>query len=77
MSDQDPWLEVQMVPVTSSNLAAVGYGDGLGLRITFTNGQTYRYAGAPRSLYEGLVSSRSPGGYFHSEVRGRVLGQKE
>lgn len=66
---------VDMVPVASSNLAAVGYDPLTGeLHILFQNGRLYAYRGVPPSVYDGLLNAASKGRYFLAHVRPRFLG---
>jgi len=58
-----------MVPVQSSNLAAVGYdAPGGWLYVSFNSGKIYRYK-APSSVYNGLLAAWSHGTYFNDFVR--------
>lgn len=61
---------MQMVPVSSSNLASVGYENGT-LHIRFHSGGLYSYSNVPVAIYQGLMSASSKGRYFHSHIRGR------
>ncbi len=59
-----------LVPVTSSNLAAVGYdARRQALEIQFHGGGRYRYAGVPRDRFLALCQAKSKGGYFHRCIR--------
>lgn len=49
---------MNMIPVNSSNLSAVGY-DGSTLRIQFHSGGLYDYSGVPESVYIGLMNAAS------------------
>jgi len=55
-------------PVTSSNLAEVGY-DGGTLEVAFTNGSVYQYYGVPPQVYEGLMTAPSHGKYLDQFVK--------
>ncbi len=57
-----------MRPVSSSNLASVGYENQV-LRIAFRSGAIYEYTGVPKSVYLGLLSSPSLGKYFHANIK--------
>ena len=60
-----------MVPVKSTNLAAVGYDDETGeLVVEFQNGGTYAYEGVGRQQYEDMLASSSPGSYLHRWIKG-------
>lgn len=59
------------IPVSSSNLASVGYDeDSQTLEIEFQNGAVYQYFDVPRAHYDDLVSVGSVGQYFHQQIRG-------
>lgn len=58
-------------PVSSSNLAEVGYNpDKEILEIKFEDGGVYRYFNVPMEVYESLMSAKSHGSFFHSNIRG-------
>ena len=60
-----------MVPVDSSNVAALGYDEpNQELLVRFTNGALYRYfPGVPRSTYESLLSADNVGRALNSLVK--------
>lgn len=61
---------MERIPVSSSNLASVGYdADSQTLEIEFHNGGVYQYAGVPESEYEGLMGAESQGRYFHANIK--------
>lgn len=58
-------------PVTSSNLASVGYDETTAtLEIEFRSGGIYQYFDVPQQVYDGLLSAPSHGRYFATEIRG-------
>jgi hypothetical protein len=59
-----------LIPVSSSNLAAVGY-NGRTLIIAFRSGGLYAYFGVSFSEYTGLMQASSHGKYFHQNIKGR------
>ena len=59
---------MERIPVSSSNLASVGYEDGI-LEIGFTSGAIYEYSGVPESVYEALMAAASHGKYFAAYIR--------
>lgn len=62
-----------LVPVKSSNLAAVGYdAKRQVLRVQFVNGSTYDYHGVEPELHEDLLAAPSIGGFFHREIRSKA-----
>ena len=61
---------MEMQPVSSSNLAAVGYDyDTATLRIEFIKSGCYDYFGVPSDVYEGLLIASSKGIYFDQFIK--------
>lgn len=60
---------MNMNPVISSNIAAVGY-DGSTLRILFHSGGLYDYYNVPASVYENLMHATSKGHYHACNIKG-------
>ncbi|MFQ9516420.1 MAG: KTSC domain-containing protein [Eubacterium sp.] len=60
---------MNMIPVSSSNLSAVGY-DGSTLRISFHSGGVYDYYNVPASVYENLMNAPSKGKYHAYNIKG-------
>lgn len=56
---------MNMIPVNSSNLSAVGY-EGNTPRILFHSGWMYDYTGVPEDVYNNLLNASSKGSY-HAE----------
>lgn len=64
--------DIEMTPVKSSNVAAVGYDEETRtLRVEFIEGGTYELTGVPKEYYTGLIESPSPGSYYHRNLRDR------
>lgn len=62
----------EWVHLNSSAIRAVRYDhEALILDIEFTDSETYDYHRVPLHIYEGLVSARSAGRYFHSHIKDR------
>ncbi len=59
---------MNMIPVSSSNLSAVGYENGT-LYVSFNSGSMYSYSGVPESVYNNLMSASSKGSYFATYIR--------
>ena len=59
---------MNMIPVSSSNLSAVGYENGI-LYIRFHGGQLYCYYNVPETVYRQLMSAPSHGKYFAANIR--------
>lgn len=63
-------MPVDMVPVISSNLEAVGYDDDKKeLFVQFTSGKVFKYKGVSASAYAGLLGAESKGKHFHRHIR--------
>jgi hypothetical protein len=63
---------MERTPVSSSNIAAIGYDPDRGvLEVEFTNGAVYFYSGVPLGEYEGIMSADSKGKYLHANIKGR------
>ena len=59
---------MNLTPVSSSNLAAVGYENHT-LYIAFHSGGLYAYSNVPESVYQELMAASSHGKYFHAYIR--------
>lgn len=58
-------------PVTSSNVASVGYDTTtLTLEVEFNNGRVYHYFDVPELLYQGLISASSVGQFLNHNIKG-------
>ena len=63
-------ITMNRVPVSSSNLRAIGYDpDSCTLEIEFLNGGLYRYSGVPVSVHASLMSASSHGSYFDANIK--------
>lgn len=59
-----------MIPVRSSNIAAVGYDPATKkARVQFSSGTTYEYAEVPQTAFEALRDAPSVGVHFAREFR--------
>lgn len=65
---------VNMIPVSSSNIASVGHDSNTGdLYVDFLNGDTYVYSGVPAEVFEAFANSSSPGRFLHSNIKNQYL----
>ena len=63
---------MERIPVTSSNLRAVGYDpNSQTLEIEFNAGTVYQYANVPPGEHEGLMNADSKGTYLNANIKGR------
>ena len=61
---------IEMMPVSSSNVASVGYdGENEVVYVRFLNNTLYIYKGVPEYDFEGLVSAASVGSYLHRNFK--------
>ena len=63
---------MRRVPVTSSNIAAVGYDEASRtLEILFTNGRVYQYFDVPTQAHRALMNAGSYGQYLNQHIKGK------
>jgi hypothetical protein len=66
-----------MVPVSSSNINAVGYdSEKSEMTVEFKSGGTYVYFNVDPSIHAQFVGSPSIGKFFHSNIRGQFESEK-
>lgn len=58
---------MEMVPVKSSNVKAVGYADG-DLTVEFVSGGRYVYHGVPAGVHAALMAAESKGAFVLREI---------
>ena len=59
-----------MQPVSSSNIAAIGYdAENQAVYVQFLNGSTYAYKGVPEHEYENLRTAPSRGSYLNRNFK--------
>jgi hypothetical protein len=67
-----------MPDLRSSNLQSADYSaETQSMTVVFKNGGRYTYADVPESVYAGLLSAPSPGGYFAANVKDKFSFTKE
>ncbi len=63
---------MNLVPVSSSNLKAVGYElSTKTMQAAFLNGEVYEYIGVPAFVYIALMAARSHNTYFETYIKNR------
>jgi len=68
---------MKMTPVSSSNLASVGYDSATRtLHVEFKSGAVYEYYDVPEAEYQGLIDAPSKGSYFHQNIKDRYRYRK-
>lgn len=68
---------MNLVPVTSSNLRAVGYDANTQLlTISFIKSGIYEFYSVPASIHSDLMNAYSKGTYFDRNIKGRFQYKK-
>jgi hypothetical protein len=63
-------MTVELVPVVSSTIQAIGYGaQSATLAVMFNDGTTYHYFGVPMAVHSALMSAASKGSYLDTRVK--------
>jgi len=58
------------VPVSSSNIASIGYDDDqMILEVEFLSGSLYRYECVSENIFNEFLASNSKGSFFHNYIR--------
>lgn len=64
-------------PVTSSNIAAVGYDpEAKELHVKFKTGATHVYSNVSPEQHQALVGAESVGSHFHHQIRNKFQSRK-
>lgn len=59
-----------MIPVESSNVAAIGYSPNTAtLRVQFNKGYVYEYYSVPEHLFQGLIDAGSKGQFLDLYIK--------
>jgi len=59
------------IPVSSSNIAAVGYDPKTQtLEVEFNSGSIYQYFDVPQTIYAAVISAESVGKFFIAQIKG-------
>ena len=59
---------INFVKVESSNIEKVGH-DNEDLYVTYKSGNTYKYLGVPKEVYNNLLESESKGRFMNSAIK--------
>lgn len=65
-----PKYSVDMIPVESSNISAVGWQNNQ-LFVRFHNGGEYKYANVPNSVFQAMMSAESKGHYLAVSIKNK------
>jgi len=69
--------KIPMLPVESSNIAAVGHdAERKLLAVRFRSGSIFHYANIEPELHERFLSAESLGQFFGTQIRGKFPGAK-
>ncbi|MBS3901837.1 MAG: KTSC domain-containing protein [Dethiobacter sp.] len=61
---------VEMIPVSSSNVQAIGYDEANQvLYVRFNNNSLYCYQGVPIAEFDGLQNASSKGTYLNANIK--------
>jgi hypothetical protein len=72
-----PAEKIPLTPITSSNLAAIGYHAAKQiLGVEFKGGGIFHYAGVGPEVYQQLLEAPSRGSFFAKIIRGKFQGEK-
>lgn len=64
-------------PVSSSNIAAIGYDQAAQiLEVEFLNHSVYQYFNVPQLVYEACMAAGSHGTYFNAHIKQQYQFQK-
>jgi hypothetical protein len=62
---------MEMIPVTSSNVEAIGYDENSQtLQVEFKNGSNYQYFDVPERIFNELRGAGSIGAYLSTNIKG-------
>jgi hypothetical protein len=63
-------VKVERAPVSSRQLASIGYDDASStLEVEFRKGGVYQYFGVSAEIYRQLIAAQSIGMYFNDVIR--------
>jgi len=61
---------VNRTPVSSSNIASIGYDSGSStLEVEFIGGSVYQYFDVPEGVYVEFMRAGSKGQFFHANIK--------
>ena len=58
---------MEMINVSSSNVSAIGYEDGI-IQVRFKNGFVYQYFSCSESLFQSFLNASSKGKFVHQHL---------
>ena len=64
-------------PIVSSMISAAGYDEASKtLKVQFSGGATYEYAGVPATEYQAFLSAPSAGKHFSANIKSKYTAKK-
>jgi len=66
---------MKLVPVSSSNVAAIGYEDGI-TEVQFKNGAVYQYLNTTQQLFDDFCTASSKGRFVHQRLKDKFPYQR-
>jgi hypothetical protein len=70
MQEEQQYPAIEMAPVVSSQIAAIGH-DGNTLAVKFSSGATYYYSGVSQEDFAAFKDADSIGSHFGKFIRGK------
>ena len=71
-------MNIEMIPVTSSNIEAVGYNEQTEtLYVQFKGGKVYSYERVPPYTYDELMAADSVGKFFNQFIKNQFVTRVE
>jgi hypothetical protein len=68
---------MEMTPVNSTNILAIGYDpDSATLTISFKGGDEYEYYDVPQHEFDSFLAAETKGGYGHQNIYKKYSQQK-
>ena len=61
---------LQMIPVASSNVAAIGFDGKETIYVAYNNGSTYAYYNQSQEMFDAFLSAPSKGKFRHAFLNG-------
>ena len=70
-------MPIERQPVVSSDVASIGYDEATEtLEIEFKATGMYRYFSVPKSVFDELMATPSPGKFFLQHIKGKYAWEK-
>lgn len=72
-----PTSPISMIPVSSSNIQAIGYNPSEQLlQVNFHSGHGYHYSNVPSQTFQEFLNAYSKGRYLNTQIKGRYSHQQ-